>query len=326
MTEKKFNVQTIIDNCGLYTPLCFKANGRVIKYDYDLELYCDILKKFAQDKSDYIGTKPDFCFLFYKYIYEKLDDKKYDAMYDKSSDKTLKKGREAINKKIDRYNKRLLNGEKQNKEAQSKVASDKTCFKFLKKVQEYFKEPILTQILDDKPYYYETKYIYSLISQLIEEMYSSENFNYIPNSRIFQKECYYNKLIMIENNIKQIFEPLPEKYILWMEIIAPFRQIICESSYPGIKKNDIWHKNCAELRFFDCTYEFINDYNLYCKAKDKLEFNVGLSRIEMEKEKRQYYSFLNNNKQIRQDEQKLFCEKMLSTLKKIILNEFGINV
>lgn len=44
----------------------------------------------------------------------------------------------------------------------------------------------------------------------------------------------------------------------------------------------------------------------------------------MEKEK-QYYSFLNNNKQIRQDEQKLFCDKMLSTLKKIIFNEFGIN-
>ena len=45
----------------------------------------------------------------------------------------------------------------------------------------------------------------------------------------------------------------------------------------------------------------------------------------MEKEKRQYYSFLNNNKHIRQDEQKLFCEKMLSTLNKIIFNEFGIN-
>lgn len=225
MTEKKFNVQTIIDNCGLYTPLCFKANGRVIKYDYDLELYCDILKKFAQDKSDYIGTKPDFCFMFYKYIYEKLDDKKYDAMYDKSSDKTLKKGREAINKKIDRYNKRLLNGEKQNKEAQSKVASDKTCFKFLKKVQEYFKEPILTQILDDKPYYYETKYIYSLISQLIEEMYSSENFNYIPNSRIFQKECYYNKLIMIENNIKQIFEPLPENIFYGWKLLPRFDKL-----------------------------------------------------------------------------------------------------
>ena len=95
MTEKKFNVQTIIDNCGFYMPLCFKVNGRVIKYDYDLELYCDILKRFAQDKSDYIGTKSDFCFMFYKYVYEKLDDKKYDAMFENSSDEVLKNGREA---------------------------------------------------------------------------------------------------------------------------------------------------------------------------------------------------------------------------------------
>lgn len=48
-----------------------------------------------------------------------------------------------------------------------------------------------------------------------------------------------------------------------------------------------------ELRFFDCTYEIAkNNYNLYNKVKEKLEFNLGNSREEVREEIKNVRNFL----------------------------------
>lgn len=155
-------------------------------------------------------------------------------------------------------------------------------------------------------------------------MYTSDFFNYVPNSKNFQGKCYENHLMMIKENIKEIFDDSAVQYSIWQEIISPFDRIIYEGSYPGIKYGDIWYQNCKELRFFDCTYEIAkNNYNLYNKVKEKLEFNLGNSREEVREEIKKCEEFFGSSSQ---SEKLLYCEKMLETLKKIIKKKFEVEV
>ena len=317
--DKKYDVDKEISRCAVYRPLCFKEKGRIIKWDYNRETYCEILKEEAGDMYS-AESKADFVYSFAQVVLGLLDDKKYNRQLEKYTDKELDKEKEKLRKKIYRIHNRILGGKEGNANT---VASDKTCYHFLKQVQNYTRKSLLTPIVDDKPFYYENEYLYSLTKQLIEIMYTSDIFNYVPNSSNFQRTCYKNHLKMIEDNVKEIFESEPDSYTKWMEILAPFHQLICECNYPGIKNGDIWHRKCEELKFFDCSYEIAKKFELYSKVKDRLEFDLGSTRKEVFCELEACKCFFNKNKQT---EKTLFCDKMLCTFKKIVYEEFGLKV
>lgn len=315
---KKDNIYKDIKKGGFYRPLCFKEAGKIKKVDYDMEEYCDLLVEYMESNTDQIETKSDFFASFG----ETVGIGEVIQNVDLYSDKELERVKEQKRKKIYRIHNRIINNKE--KGSPNLVASDKTCYLFLRKVEKIFGRTLLTPINEEIPYCFEIKYIYSLLSQLIEIMYTSDFFNYVPNSKNYQGKCYENHLMMIKENIKEIFDDSTVQYSIWQEIISPFNIIIYEGSYPGIKYGDIWYQNCKELRFFDCTYEIAkNNYNLYNKVKEKLEFDLGNSREEVREEIKKCEEFFGSSSQ---SEKLLYCEKMLETLKTIIKKKFDVEV
>lgn len=313
--EKKFDINKEIDRCGNYINLCFKENDKVVKYDYDRELYCEILRVVANEEIFSMKDRSEFLVSYYQIVSGLLDDDAYE-----NEEINSEKEKEKFRKRMDRIHNRILLGKEPITTA---VASDKICYYFLRQVEEYSKRLLLTLIVDDKPFYFENKYIYSLVKQLIEMMYASETFNYVPNSKNFQRNCYRNHLKMIENNIKDIFENEVEIYSKWREILCPLQQLIYECNYPGIKKEDIWYHKCEELRFFDVAYEIAKNYEVYRIVKERLEFDLGNTKEEVNFELKKCYQFFHKDKQ---NEKILFYNTMLNTFKKIINDEFDLDV
>ena len=66
-----------------------------------------------------------------------------------------------------------------------------------------------------------------------------------------------------------------------------------------------------------------NNYNLYNKVKEKLEFDLGNSREEVLEEIKKCEEFFGSSSQ---SEKLLYCEKMLETLKTIIKKKFDVEV
>lgn len=108
-----------------------------------------------------------------------------------------------------------------------------------------------------------------------------------------------------------------------MEILRPLQELIYNSNYPGVRKNDLWYSKCKELRFFDCSYEIAKNYDLYCSMKKRLTYDLGDAREEVKVELEKYYRFWTNNKQ---DEKTLFCNMMLDVFKRIINDKFDLGV
>ncbi|MDE7282601.1 MAG: hypothetical protein K2N85_03330, partial [Lachnospiraceae bacterium] len=46
--EKKYDIKKIIEKRGVYRPLCFHENGEMVKFDYNLDEYCNILADKAK--------------------------------------------------------------------------------------------------------------------------------------------------------------------------------------------------------------------------------------------------------------------------------------
>ena len=105
---------------------------------------------------------------------------------------------------MQRYNKRLINGMEHEvdgkKEALLRIDS---CYHFLEDVEKCLKISLLTPINDKIPYFYENKYIFMLISQLVKDMYTSDIFNYVPYSNNYQYKCYTNHLNMIDRILRR---------------------------------------------------------------------------------------------------------------------------
>lgn len=330
--KKEVNIEKIVQ-CGTYKPLCIKKGKKIEKWDYDRDAYCEIMREAAKQYNEYAENKADFLVSFAQDAYGLWDDDEYWEKFGykedeqnvnpeerKRREKALNTERGRLIRDIDRKHNRILKGMNGNS---NKVAPDKSCYHYLEKVQSIFDKPLLTKIRDDLPFYYENKYLYSLTIQLIEIMYATDIFNYVPNSSNFQRTCYKNHLNMIKNNVEEIYGHESEIYIKWMEILAPFQQLIFECSYPGIKSGDIWHCKCEELRFFDCSYEIAKNFELYSKVKHRLKFDLGNTREEVNCELKACKLFFSKNEQT---EKELFCEKMLCTLKKIVYEEFGLEV
>ena len=129
---------------------------------------------------------------------------------------------------------------------------------------------------------------------------------------------------MIEENISEIFVDNDEKLLdKWNEILSPLQELIYNCNYPGFREGDIWLRKCNELRFFDCTYMIAKDYELYKKVKGKLAFDLGDTEVAVKVEMKKYRDFLEKNSQ---DEKILFCNRMISTLKIIMKDEFGMEL
>lgn len=312
MRAKKYDVDKEISRCGIYRPLCFEENGKIIKANYDREGYCEILRTEAYDMYE-AKNRAEFLASYAQAVLGFLDDENYDC---DEPEKEL----ERLRKKMDRFHNRILSGKIPN---DGTVSSDKVCYHLLEQIQRKYKKSLLMIIVDSKPFYNENKYIYSLVVQLIEIMYASEMFMYVPNSNNFQLSCYRRHLKMIEDNIKDIFQKEEGIYSKWNDILTPLRELICNCNYPGISKGDIWYKNCEELRFFDYTYEIAKNYELYCTVKERLVFDLGDTKEEVDAELFRKNKFFNKEKQT---ESALFCNTMLETFKKIAREEFLIDV
>ena len=312
--KKEDAINKIIQDGGVcYRPLCFKDNGEKKKCDYNIDRYCGLLKETAEKSEKDIDTKTKIS----SYIISEL------LIGDKAAPTPTQE--DSRRHSLDRYNKRLIKGMTQEVDGKRKgsVASDRECYLFLKDIEKKLKITLITQINDNIPYFYENKYIYLLVKQLIGDMYASDIFNYVPCSNNFQDKCYKNHLNMIESNIKEIFGCESDTYSKWMKILSPLQHIIYERNYPGIKQGDVWHCKCEELRFFDCSYEIAKNFELYVRVKDKLEFDLGSTREEVVCELEACKSFFNKNGLT---EKKLFCDKMLDTLKNIVNEEFDLKV
>ncbi len=329
LKRKEFDVEKIIQ-LGVYEPLYVEECGKIKKWDYDRDMYCKIIRDAAEDYGVNVETKADFLCDFAREIRGLWNNPKYGEDYEINEDddeetknkkqKAEAKEKDTLRKDIERKHNRILKGMKGGADT---VSTDKSCYRYLRKVEDVFNKSILTPIEDDKPFYHENKYLYSLMLQLIEIMYTSDIFNYVPNGSNFQRTCYRNHLNMIENNVKEIFKDESDSYIKWMEILAPFQQLIFKCNYPGIRSRDIWSCKCEELRFFDCSYEIAKNYELYCKVKHRLKFDLGNTIEEVNCELEACKHFFNENKQ---SEKKLFCDKMLLTLRRIVYEEFGVEV
>lgn len=314
--EKKYDIKKIIEKRGGYRPLCFHENGEDFKFDYNLDEYCRVLVDKAK-LSTSASTKAELLADISTFI--------LNLGYRAETDEEAEKEKEARRQLMQRYNKRLINGMEHEVDGKKiySVASDRSCYHFLEDVEKCLKISLLTPINDKIPYFYENKYIFMLISQLVKDMYTSDIFNYVPYSNNYQYKCYTNHLNMIEQNIKEVFAQSPELQVKWEEIIRPLQELIYDCNYPGFREGDIWTQKCDELRFFDCSYVIAKDFELYSKVKGMLKFDLGSTREEVAYEIEACKSFFNKNKQ---NEKKLFCDEMLCTLKKIVYEEFGLEV
>jgi len=320
--KKEFDIESIIGKRSVSRPLCFVEGGREIKADYNLDVYCDLLKEVYDDLKfapDSLKDQKEFECSFGEIIFELSDDENDEDIV-KNEDEDAEKKKENYHKRIYRIHNRILNG----REGESNtVASDKKCYHFLKKVEECCKKQILIPLRDDIPYYHENMYIFSLISQLIGIMNTSEVYNYVPNSSNYQRDCFCNHLKLIEGNIDLVFSENKEYHEKWFEILRPFQQMIYECSYPGLHENDIWVQYCRELRFFDCAYEIAKNYKMYSRMSNRLVFNLGSNINEVMKEVDLCKEFFDKKQK---SEKELFCEMMLNTLTAIAKKEFSLEV
>lgn len=319
--EKRYDVEKEIARyrVGADRLRSFSKGGKNYKYRINLEVYCGLLREInknifsATNRGEFLAS----CMAELKGV---LDDEAY---YKKDENKA----REALRKEGARLHNNIMEGKEPNK---GSVASDKTCFDFLEGVQRRIrktkkKEVKLIELVEDgTPFYYENTYIYSLVVQIIEIMYSSENYNYIPNSQNYQFRCFQNHLKMVYENVNEIFENEPQILLKWKEILCPLYEMIFNANYPGIEKGDIWQSQCEELRFFDCSYEIAKNYDVYCALKKSLVYDLGDTQDEVQYEMQKYHTFFLKRK--KEDEKTLFCNLMLSTLKKIVNAEFDLNV
>lgn len=312
--EKKYDIKKIIEKRGVYRPLCFHENGEMVKFDYNLNEYCKILADKAKLSAS-ASTKSE--------LLADISTLILNLGYQAKTNEEAEKEKEAHRKLMERYNNRLIKGMKHEVGDGKKgnVASDRACYHFLEDVENCLKITLLTPIYDEIPYFYENKYIYMLVAQLIEDMYASDFFNYVPYSNNFQYKCYRNHLKMIEENLSEIFAECVELLDKWKEIIKPLQELIYDCNYPGFRDGDIWLQKCEELRYFDCSYLIAKDFKLYQKVRKRLSFHLGNTEEEVKAELKKYDSFW---MKCRQNEKELFCDSMINTLKIIMLDEFNV--
>ena len=98
--DKKYDVDKEISRCAVYRPLCFKEKGRIIKWDYNRETYCEILKEEARYMYS-AESKADFVYSFAQAVLGLLD--KEDDNIDSYTDKELDKEKEKLRKNFRPY-------------------------------------------------------------------------------------------------------------------------------------------------------------------------------------------------------------------------------
>lgn len=314
--EKGYDINKEFERCGIYRPLRIEQKNKELEYDFDREKYCEILKEFAETGEN-IYTRGDFLSDLGQSVFDEDD----------TLEKDVDKVREKNIKRIRRLHNRLLEGQEYVKGSQT-VASDKSCYYFLRKVEAYAKKTLLREISDEMQLYNENKYIYSLVLHLIMLIRDSDLFNYIQYSTTPQSKCYQNYLKMVEKNVEEIFGGNPIEYKKWIEIIEPLQRIINEGSYPGLRPG-IWIDKCEELKYFDASYEIASDYILYEKVKDKLIFDLGNNRWEVLAELDKKNKFFEENNITPNDlesEKVVFSNIVLKTYRAIVNEYFGLEV
>ena len=320
--EKKYDIEKLFRNPIQGKPLCVHENDKDYYVEYDVETYCEIIKDIAKSSSN-SGTKAELLEDIYKEIYKEIEP-------------TADKSTEACSKYLNRINCRLTKGmEKENEN----VASDKVCYDFLKTVEDYVeksKSPdsifkykakkIYTKVQNEEPYSHGNYHIYKPIVHLIDDMYASHLFNYLPNSSDHDNKnaykVYRNELEMIEKNIDVIFAENDELLKKWKEIIKPIQRIIYNGDYPGFREGDIWLEKCNELRYFDCSYSITEVFREYQEIKKKLIFDLGDNIVKFKNvEIKNKGDFMSKGDE---DEESLFCFYFQQTFKKIVEDVFGL--
>lgn len=129
---KKGNIYKDIKKGVFYRPLCFKEAGKIKKVDYDMEEYCNLLVEYMESNAEHIETKSDLLASFAEMVGVGEVIQNVDLYTDKELDRVKERKR----KQIHRINKRIVNNEE--KGIPNLVASDKTCYLFLRKVEKTY--------------------------------------------------------------------------------------------------------------------------------------------------------------------------------------------
>lgn len=306
-----------------HSPLTFKRNGKIFIWNYNIDNFYIVLSKTAEQiYPESVKTRSD---LLSSFSYEFSDYSDLD--FDDSDDTKSKQVKERHRKRMDRlFNRILLN---KPYDGGNSVASDRSCYKFLLKIEKINKINLLIPISEEE-YYFENEYIFSLVNQLLSMCQTSDIYNYVPRTQTYQHICYVNHLKMIESNINEIFKSEPQRYRynIWMQIIKPLKELIYDCSFPGFRSNDIWIRTCPELRFFDCTYSVFKriknekDFIQYKKYKHLFTFDLGTNIDAVNKELEASRNFFHKNKGT--DESVLFYKMLSDTFLKIVYNQFKI--
>lgn len=325
MTTKNKNITDLINEeiskskeCT-YSPLTFERKGKTFIWNCDIENFYNLLLDTAKKiNPESVKTRSELLASL-SYEFSDYSDLDFD------DDTKTKEIKERHRKRMDRlFNRILLN---KPYDGGKSVASDYSCYKFLLKIEKNNKINLLTPVSREQ-HYFENDYIFSLINQLLRMCQNSDIYNYVPNTRTYQRICYVNHLEMIETNINEIFSSEPQIYHTWMQIIKPLKEIICDCNFPGFRSNDIWLLTCPELRFFDCTYSIFKriknekEFNKYKKYKHLFTFDLGTNIDAVNKELEASRNFFHKNKGT--DESVLFYKMLSETFLKIVYNQFKL--
>ena len=232
----------------------------------------------------------------------------------------------------------MICGEKSVKNS-DRVASDKTCFRYLQAAEKFLGQYVKIELLqklpvEDIPNYYENRYIALLVFQLIDMMNDSDLYNFIQGTTNYQRLCYKNHLQMILNNIKNIYSDKPDVEDKWMEVIKPLCNII-NGDYPGIEMG-IWIEVNPNLRFFDCVYDIAKNCELYIKIKQSnkaFKFDLGnnIEAVHNELKKQMAYfkekqETNNKSESTLKKEKTLFFKEFKKTYVEIVYKNFSIKI
>ena len=100
--KKEFDIESIIGKCSVSRPLCFVEGGREIKADYNLDVYCEVLKEEFNNlnyESDSLKDQKEFECSFGEIIFELSDDE--------NDEDIVKNEDEDAEKKKENYHKRM---------------------------------------------------------------------------------------------------------------------------------------------------------------------------------------------------------------------------
>ena len=192
----------------------------------------------------------------------------------------------------------------------------KKCINMIRDLEKFFNKQFLAD--PENNLHTTNKYINSLMMPLIDSMFESKFYSYLPHStNVVGFEVYKNQLKDIEDNIEALFtnikninEEEKKAFDIWQEILKPIKNIIKNGDFPGIRQG-LWIEINPKLAYFDCVYDIAGvNYGTYEKLCEKNSAKFYFSVTKEDVKNREKF-FIDNGVKGKDDDEKFECEKKL---------------